>query len=63
MSKVAEFTFLGFEGKQGATKHIIQVKWNWPLTSQYKPNSDGSFLGNPRRAREAELLEMQMETR
>ncbi|KAK7858798.1 putative ribonuclease h protein [Quercus suber] len=47
LMKAAEVAYLSLNGKQGSEQVKIQVKWTPPPLHWFKPNSDGSSLGNP----------------
>ena len=50
ITKAAEFSFLGMNGRKARVKTIIQVGWTLPPVQWVKLNSDGSSMGNPGRA-------------
>ena len=53
----AEYYSIGINAKLQKTKAIIPVGWTRLLEGWAKLNSDGSALGNPRRAREGGVFQ------
>ena len=51
-----EYMYYASKANRRVTKALIQVSWTRPCDGQYKLNSDGLALGNPRKASSGGLI-------